>query len=505
MADPAVSDGPAGADRRRLIVLAAAALAVEIVYCYVISAGTFVHFPRNLTFLDDLAEGFRHGHLHLIVEPPAALLAQANPFDPANGRLWYWDASLYGGHYYLYWGPVPALLLAAVKVAFRISTVVGDQHVVFWLTTLQLLAGTLLVERAGRLLFERPPLTLEVAAIVALGCANPTLYDLARPAVYEAAIVGGQAFLLLGMVFAIDGVVADRPRPARFAAAGASWIAAFGCRMSVGPAIALVVAVTLAGAVAGRSGRLRRLGVVTVALGAPLALGFGAFLLYNHLRFGAWLDFGHRHQLTWIDLHVGPRFIATNLYAYFRRPPIVNCRFPFAYAVQDLGARAFPPGYRFPENYFVYEPVAGILPMIPWSWLGPLAVVGAGRESWRARTFSPRSWAVTATAVAAAAGLVPDLVLGTATNRYLGDVVGSVALLGAFGAFTAAGWLRARRRLRRALSAVAVVLAVETAALGFALGIKGQYAHFEADNPPLYQKLVRALSVCRGPIPPEPK
>jgi hypothetical protein len=35
--------------------------------------------------------------------------------------------------------------------------------------------------------------------------------------------------------------------------------------------------------------------------------------------------------------------------------------------------------------------------------------------------------------------------------------------------------------------------------------VKGQYAHFEVDNPPLYGKLVRDLSACHGAIPAEPK
>ena len=499
-----LSSGPPPA-LRRPIVLVATALAVELVYLFVISAGRFTHWPVMTSYVNDLAEGFRHWHLHLATEPPAALLAKPNPFDPANAGYWLWDASLHGGHYYLYWGPVPALLLAAVKTLFRISTAVGDQHVVFWLTTLQLVAGTLLVERAGRLLYDRPPLALEVAAILAIGCANPTLYNLARPAVYEAAIVGGQAFLLLGMVFALDAVAAATLRPARLLAAGAAWAAAFGCRMSVGPTVALLAAVTLLGMVAGKPERRRRLLSSALWLGAPLAAGLGLFLVYNRLRFDGWFDFGQRHQLTWINLGVGARFVTTNVYAYVRRAPVFSCRFPFAYALQDIGARAFPPGYHFPESYFVYEPVAGVLPTVPWSWLAPVAVAGALRAIWRTRTLSPRSWAVAATAIAATTALVADLVLATATNRYLGDVVGAVALLGALGAFTADEWLARRRRLRWVIVAVALLLALATLALGLALGVKGQYAHFEVDNPPLYGKLVRDLSACHGPIPAEPK
>jgi hypothetical protein len=499
------ADRPPGAERRRVAVLVATALAVQLLYWWVISAGTFTHFQQNTTFLDELAEGFRHGHLHLSVEPPPALATKADPRDPANSSLWYWDASYYKGHYYLYWGPVPALLLAAVKVIFRISSVVGDQHPVFWLTTLELLAGTLLIERAGRRLYARPPLTLEMAAVVALGCANPILYNLSRPAVYEAAIVGGQAFLLLGIWLALEALSGEELRPGRLAAAGACWAAAFGCRISVAPAVAVLALATVACAVSGRPERFRRLLRAALALGAPLVLALGSFLLYNRVRFESWLDFGQRHQLNWIDLRVGARFITTNLYAYLRRPPILSCRFPFAYALSDIGARAFPPGTTLPENYFVYEQVAGVAWMLPWCWMAPLALYDAARGMWRTRTFSPRAWIVSAAAIVASTALVPDLVLATATNRYLGDIVGATALLGAFGAFTAWQWLEPRRRWRWVVVAVALPLALATALLGLALGMKGQYAHFPQFNPPLYDKLVRHLSLCRGAIPPEPK
>lgn len=497
-------DSDPGRNRRRIVALFVAAVAVELLYWFVISAGTFTRWPFTIHFLDDLAEGFRHGHLHLIVEPPAALLSRPNPFAPDNRELWYWDASLYKGQYYLYWGPVPALLLAAVKTVFRISAVVGDHHVVFWLTTLQLIAGTLFIERVGRL-FRRPPLVLEVAAVVVLGVANPVLYNLARPAVYEAAIVGGEAFLLLGLVFAFDAVAADDLRRARLAAAGACWGAAFGCRISLAPAVALLVAATVLGMVFGKPDRLRRALVVSLWVGTPVALALLAFLTYNRLRFDAWFEFGLRYQLSWIELQVALRFIPANLHAYLWRPPAISCRFPFAYALADVGARAFPAGYTLPTGYFVYEQVAGLLPTVPWSYFAPVAVLAAARTSWRTRLCSPRTWTVGVTAIIALVALGPDLVLSTATNRYLGDVTGGMTLLGALGAFTTVEAVQDRRGLHLLAVALALVLAAATAAMGFALGLKGQYAHFEANNPPLYQKLVQRLSVCRGEIPPEPK
>jgi hypothetical protein len=500
----AAGDSDPRRDNRRIVALVAAAVMVELVSWYFISAGTFTRWHFYTSYLNDLADGFRQGHLHLSVEPPAALVTRPHPFDPANRDLWYWDASLYHGHYYLYWGPVPALLLAGVKTLFRISAPVGDEPVVFGLATLQLVAGTLFIERAGRRLFDRLPVTLEVAAIFVLGFANPTLYNLARGAVYEAAIVGGQAFLLLGLVFAFDAIWAGDVRRVSLVAAGCSWAAAFACRTSVAPAVALLVVTTVLGAASGKPNRWRRRARVAIWLGAPVAIGLLALLLYNRLRFDAWLDFGRKFQLSWIDLQANVSFVRPNLYAYLRRPTVWSCRFPFAYTILDMGIRAFPPGTELPKDYFVYERVAGLFPTLPWSWLALVALVAATRALWRTRAVSAFSWAVASTAVAAAAALAPCLVFSSATNRYLGDIEGSVVLLGALGAGAAYQAARERRLLRKLVLAATLVLAVPSIGIGLSLGIKGSYAHFENNNPALYQKLVRRLSVCHGEIPPEP-
>jgi hypothetical protein len=100
---------------RRWMLLVLGFAVIEVVYVFVVSAGRFTHWPTYLTFLDDQAEGFRARHLHFAIEPAAALVAKANPFDPAWKPLWYWDASLYNGHYYLYWGPAPALCWRASR------------------------------------------------------------------------------------------------------------------------------------------------------------------------------------------------------------------------------------------------------------------------------------------------------------------------------------------------------------------------------------------------------
>ena len=125
--------------------------------------------------------------------------------------------SLYKGHYYLYWGPVPALIHAGLKTLLRIDTRLGDQYIVFLFASLQAIAGTLLLARLRRRLFPELPRHYLVMAVLVFAFVNPTLFNLARAAVYEAAIVGGHAFLLAGMLaaFAAVGQAPTAPRAGR--------------------------------------------------------------------------------------------------------------------------------------------------------------------------------------------------------------------------------------------------------------------------------------------------
>src|SRR5271170_7732742 len=64
-----------------------------------------------------LVDGFLHGHASLSVQPAPQLLALADPYDPAQNGPWrLWDASLYHGKFYLYFGPTPVLLMFPWRV-----------------------------------------------------------------------------------------------------------------------------------------------------------------------------------------------------------------------------------------------------------------------------------------------------------------------------------------------------------------------------------------------------
>jgi len=491
----------------RWLALIGACAVVELGYVFIASAGRFTDWPTYESRIDQQAEAFRAGQLHLLNEPPPALVAAKNPYDPANSGLWYWDASFYKGHYYFYWGPVPALLLAAVKAALRIAEPLGDQYPTFALATLQLCAGAVLLERLARRLFQDVPTVLVVLAVVAFGFANPTPFMLARQCVYEAAIIGGQAFLLVGAALAFEAVhFSGVPRRSfAFAAgAGVAWALALGCRITLSLAIPCLVVVTALGMAWRAPLRWKRLLQSLVAIGTPLALGAGALLAYNKARFEHWFEFGQRFQLTWIDFQMSTAFVAANAYSYAFRPPELSCKFPFVMsALGESPDHAFPRWFERPKDYSVYEQVAGVFVTTPWAWFAAPAFVVLGRYAWRAGRTKLRNnaislpllWVLFALPLAALLVFVVPLVVSGATMRYLGDAVPAFVLFASLGAFAT---YRTARRV--APNWLALVLFASTslasAAVGLALGFQGYYGHFQQHNPALLEKLEKRYSLC---------
>jgi hypothetical protein len=490
--------------QHRWLLLAFGFTVIVAAYVFFVSAGRFTSWPTYLTFLDDQAEGFRAGHLHFAIEPSPALLSKTNPFDPAWKPLWYWDASLYNGHYYLYWGPVPAFLLAVFKTAFRIQARVGDQYVVFALACVQALAGMLLIDRVQRRLFPTLPRVFVVLAVAVFAFANPTLYNLARAGVYEAAIVGGHAFLIAGLLFAFDAISAVGRQRSRLLLAGACWALALGCRASIAPAVALLVAATcwLAAPRGLQRWRLRALALAW--LGTPVALGVAFLLTYNKLRFDAWLDFGRHYQLTWIAFGASKSFVLANAWSYALRPIAVGCTFPFLHGISDAGARALPSWLHRPDGYIAYEPVVGCLLALPWAWLAPVGAVSGIRRAWalgRGRgdadaTAVALTWVAVTTALAATASFIVPLSLFWATMRFLGDAAPALTLLATLGWWLAQARFGEHPALRRLIASGAIVMALATVATGVALGFEGQYKHFRQHNPALLDRLEKRLSVC---------
>ncbi|HMI84737.1 MAG TPA: hypothetical protein VK550_11640 [Polyangiaceae bacterium] len=482
-------------------------LGIEFVYVVLVSAGKFVDWPTYNLNYDMQAEGFRSGHLYLSVEPPAELLAKQNPLDPANSELWFADLSLYKGKYYNYWGPLPALALAAFKAVMKIQAPLGDQYPVFILYSIYLVAGALLIERVARRLFPGLPLYIVLLSILVFAFANPTPFMIATPGIYEAAIGGAQAFLLVGLIFAFDALSGKRAfLLLRLFAAGLAWAMAIACRVSVGPVAALFVLLTAFMPLAHSGNRWFAVVRNLVWLGFPIALGVFGLLYYNRARFDDWFEFGTNWMLNTVHIRASFEYVRANLYSYFFRAPVTTCEFPFFTTPWDV-PKAFPEDFAVAEGYWVQEPVVGMLRVVPWIWLLPLAAFFSVRAALPRLGAAPlpslgavngsRLWCACCFVILGTVAALPSIGVFAATMRYLGDVTAGLVLFATWGAWSLHRHLRHHKWTRRAFGALLAVLAGATIILGLLIGYQGYNGHFQLYNPKLHDRVTHSLSLCK--------
>lgn len=479
--------------------------AISVYYVFLASVGTFHDQPWQLDYYDQMSEGFRAGHLYIRTAPSPALLAMSDPFRFDNINLWVWDAALYKGRYYMYWGPVPGLLLLAFKVLTGSHERISDQ----WPTTLfmlgRLYAGAaLLLSFTGRVRM-RSSSWLPILAIAVFGLANPVPFIAARPHVYEASLVGGQCFFFWGLVFAFWGL--ERPHRAGrfFLAAGLCWMLAIGCRVTTVVAVPIAVAATLVFSwqhSAGQRGRRLR---ETLAIGLPVAFVLLAYAAYNYLRFDSIFEFGTTYQATSQPFYGFREYVLPNVFSYLWAPLAWSCRFPF---VRVIGGRSLSSIIHWPNGYQAWERVGGLLLSAMWCWLIVLYLVPIvesfllqGRRSSGARAASrlcrQEGWLI-ACAVAIVLSMGPVVTLWEASMRYAGDAVGGLVILGT----VAASWLLRRvhtqshRSLRWGASSLVLVLGLQTCFFGALIAFSASDDPFPRHNPELYQQFESALSLC---------
>lgn len=521
------ADAARVARARRFAVLAW--LGCAGAYLWLVSAGHVAWWPQYTARYGMMADGFLKGQLHLTVRANPKHLALPDPYDPvANDKYRHVpgvpDSCLYNGRFYLYWGPVPGLLMVPVKFLHGLGTV-GDHYLVFGFALGLLACTAALLCRIYRKSFaDQPPWTVFVA-VIAAGLATPLPCLLTRAAVYEAAILGGQFFLMAGMYAAYVALDDSRPRPRAgwLFAAGTCWAAAVGCRVSLAVAVGVLGAwvvwrvVRSIGVMESRSDRVgevpagphsttARLSLpkspslrhsITSALlpllafALPAAAGAVALGAYNHARFGSWHEFGQKYQLANVNLHAYPSLFGVDnvppgLWSYFFRPVAVIHSFPFV--VAQPGDGQFPAFVRLPDHYETYEPISGILMVSPFLWLG----LGCLRRGTRAGALPPLGNAGTRPRsptgvhlVAGVLGFAPVLFMIGSTQRYLADLTPSLTIVAAVGMWR----LGARPAVRRLAYPVAVAFAVLSVGVGVLMSIEGYSGHFRYYNPDLFQRL----------------
>jgi len=487
-------------------------LLVIVISAWYITSGLWKWTPASHYF-DLQADAFLSGSLSLLQEPPAQLLALPNPYDyhSREGLGYLWDSSLYHGHYYLYWGPVPALLAALIKLIH--PTIVEDQHLVLiFICGLTILLAALL-HWLRKTFYPNAPAWTVLLLTLAGGLCAPLLWLVNRPSVYEAAIAGGVFFLLAGLYASLRALVEwpSRTSNAWLLCAGLAWGASAGCRLNNVAAVGWLAGLTtLYLAIQGR--KPTRWFLPALCLSLPLFAWAAGLGWYNLARFGSLTETGHRYQLTGpalpsdYNLVISARYALPSLYNYLFRPLAISWReFPFIYA-PNIKESMWPRFIQPPAHYYYGEPVAGLLTAIPILWLLCLPLIKPLRKAWNWAHERPattpvqllpthpllaRVWWLLAGAVVFNFGLL--LVFITSTMRYLADVAPLLTLLAGLCLWWALCYL-GKPGWKRLLLALFIILGLASIFIGMIASLHIVEQRFETNNPALFHTVAHFFS-----------
>jgi len=318
-------------------------------------------FSGNNNYYSQLALSFQRGLLSLQEKPGAALLALNNPYDyqSRKGIDFPWDTSLYEGRFYLYWGPVPALLLTVFDD--KLLSKIGDRHLTFVFTSGLFIYIFVFSLTLWHHYFQKLPRSMFLLAAVTMGLALPATWILSTPRIYEASIAGGQFFFIGGCFWAYTSVVNKTSRTWRLFIASIHWACAIGSRITLLPAVLFLVVMVLI-----KVGHDSRTSIIskgtTAAISAlilPIAVGGIGLAWYNWARFGSILETGLRYQLTSTDyINSGSTLFSIenmpgNLYNYFTHAFATTRIFPYVKPVENVGTNERMVGLLFTVPYFL--------------------------------------------------------------------------------------------------------------------------------------------------------
>ena len=424
-----------------------------------------------------LIDGFADGHLYMKRDPDPRLLALPVAERPGTAPFML-DASLYQGHYYLYFGVTPVMVL---MLPYMVLT--GNDFPEALAAVVMMFMGfgfaTWWWWEVRRKFFPRLAAGWVVLGVVALGLCTAAPSALRRPLFYEVAIGAGYAFSMVALWAVTRAWWRPKQRVWWLVIAGVAVGLAVGSRANLAPAGLLLLcagAMGLAWRETGRGARVRMLVVTLCAAGAGAGAVGAGLAGYNYARFGSVAEFGHNHQM---GANPKQMFRGENLRynfaLYYLKPPALNGYFPFV-APAEEGQK--------PSDYVGREHVHG-----EWLWtlVAVVAVLAAGVVLGRWREGDRVGWM----GVWALPGLlfvVNGLVVsltGVRSNRYMLDF--QPALVLATWVALAAGLVR-RGGWSSFLGAVVVVL-VPVAGCFNVLASLQVHGFFQRTAPTSYARL----------------
>lgn len=322
---------------------------------------------------DELAQAFLQGKTYIDNDDvPQSLIDMENPYDTTarsqqaqlTGDSYRWDVAYFDGHYYVYFGIVPLLLMylpfrAIFDAPFPSAVGIMAFALIFSIGVFKLL--DLIIKKKFRNISVG---TYLLTALTFVNCCGMTFLA-KRPDFYSVPIMTSMAFVVWGIYLWFKGLNEEKKKPIYFFLGSLCMALSVGCR----PQAVLICAVALPlflGYFFKDKFIFKKQGIKELAvLAVPFVAVASVIMYYNYIRFGSPFDFGSAYNLTTNDVtRRGFSIGRTGLgiFTYLFQTPSFNGTFPF---IEGVNIETNYMGKTISENCF-----GGLITSLPLLWFG---------------------------------------------------------------------------------------------------------------------------------------
>ena len=320
---------------------------------------------------DELAQAFLQGKTYIDNDDvPQSLIDMENPYDTTarsqqaqlTGDSYRWDVAYFDGHYYVYFGIVPLLLMylpfrAIFDAPFPSAVGIMAFALIFSIGVFKLL--DLIIKKKFRNVSVG---TYLLTALTFVNCCGMTFLA-KRPDFYSVPIMTSMAFVVWGIYLWFKGLNEDKKKPIYFFLGSLCMALSVGCR----PQSVLICAVALPlflGYFFKDKFIFKKQGIKELAvLAVPFVAVASVIMYYNYIRFDSPFDFGSAYNLTTNDVtRRGFSIGRTGLgiFTYLFQTPSFNGTFPF---IESVNIETNYMGKTISENCF-----GGLITSLPLLW-----------------------------------------------------------------------------------------------------------------------------------------
>ncbi len=318
-----------------------AAIEILMIFLIISSSSHFLNIiSRHQAQYQELSHSFLNGHLYLEEEVPQFLLEMENPYDYAaryaHGKYFYWDAALYNGRYYVYFGVVPCLLTYLPYHVLTGNDLPND-IALFIFAILFIISCFVFVKQVIKRYFPNMSISYISYLIISLLIINGSglLFMASYADMYSVPIMAALAFTVCGLSLWLSALNNKKLRALKLALGSLCMALVAGCRPNLLLFSALAIPFFIGEIIlAYKEKRIFKKASVknALAFAIPYIVIAAGIMWYNYSRFDSPFDFGANYNLTTNDMtsrgFVWDRMLPA-AYSYLFQLPKMTATFPF--------------------------------------------------------------------------------------------------------------------------------------------------------------------------------